>query len=263
MPKIDVVRAVIWSSSTADFVQCNRRPWSSLLENTNWGHTSAWIVPLVQPELKIQMFLWEIILLGNKKDCEINLRGWVVSDLVLSRSETLHFKLFFFYLYLGSITPDMDVTATDIFFVKCKVLKDRSNSNTINPSRQNDMKTTPHPPPPRLIFFLHWSWDACTGMFWVLLVYTGTIPPSLAGKICVTCSGPQYLRFINSVWKELFHRAQTLLDLSVKPEAWESNFFPGKIGMDGCTVTKGVEGFEKASFQMEWFFLWFKRAVGS
>lgn len=33
--------------------------------------------------------------------------------------------------------------------------------------------------------------------------------------------------------------------------------------MDGCTVTKGVEGFEKANFKVECFFLWFKRGVGS
>lgn len=206
------------------------------------------------------MFLWERILQGNKKDCEINWRGWMVSVLVLSRPETLCFKQsnvkLNFFIYTWAVSPQTGMSLPHIFVVKYKVLKDRSNSNTITPSREkNHLKITFLSQFPLAL--------ELTGMLWVLLVYTGTIPPSLAGKIRVTCSGPRYLWFINSVWKQLFHRAQILPDLSVKPEALESNYFPGRIAMDGCTVTKGAEGFEKGNLKMEYFFLWFQTGVGS
>lgn len=62
----------------------------------------------------------------------------MVSVLVLSRPETLHFKqsnVIFFFIYTWTVAPQTGMSLPHVFVVKCKVLKDRSNSNTINPSR--------------------------------------------------------------------------------------------------------------------------------
>lgn len=43
-----------------------------------------------------------------------------------------------------------------------------------------------------------------SGMLWVLLVSADTILPSLAGRICDTCSGTQYLWFANSALNSFY-----------------------------------------------------------